>query len=181
MYTEYLKKYLSDERYNHCVRTKEMAQKLCDKYNIDNIAVTAAYLHDIAKELSLDEMVKLLTKEDIKDACGMMNKNILHGLAGARLCEKLGIKDERIISCIKYHTFGKKNMSDIEKVVYISDAIELGRNYEGVEEIRDRVFKSLNEGIIYEIEHKVKYLLSDRKQIHPYTIEFYNKLLEENK
>lgn len=74
-----------------------------------------------------------------------------------------------------------KNMSDIEKVVYISDAIELGRNYEGVEEIRDRVFKSLNEGIIYEIEHKVKYLLSDRKQIHPYTIEFYNTLLEENK
>lgn len=52
---------------------------------------------------------------------------------------------------------------------------------EGVEEIRDRVFKSLNEGIIYEIEHKVKYLFSNRKPIHPYTIEFYNTLLEENK
>ena len=67
----------------------------------------------------------------------------------------------------------------IEKVVYISDAIELGRVYENVENIREEVFNNLNKGILYELNHKIKYLIESDKVIHKNSIEFRNSLLQE--
>ncbi|WP_197407527.1 bis(5'-nucleosyl)-tetraphosphatase (symmetrical) YqeK [Caviibacter abscessus] len=179
-YIKVLENYLDENRKQHCIRTMEMAKKLCDIYNIDDRAVTAALLHDIAKNLSLEKIKELVGDTDISDIDGMYNKNILHGYAGAIICkEKLNIDDELILSAVKYHTTGKKNMNDIEKVVYISDAIELGRKYEYVDKIRERVFKNLNSGILYEINHKLKYLIDRNIPIHKNTVEFRNTLIQE--
>ena len=70
-------------------------------------------------------------------------------------------------------------MTDIEKVVYISDAIEEGRTYEGVEEIRKEVYKSLDKGIRFELKHKFNYLLENNGKIHPFSLDFWNSLVEE--
>lgn len=181
-YIDILNTYLDENRKQHCIRTMEMAVKLCDKYGIDERATVAALLHDIAKNLSLDEMLSLVSDKYEKDIDGMYNKNILHGYAGAIICkEKLHIDDEQILSAIRYHTSGKKNMNDIEKVVYISDAIEMGRTYENVEKIREKVFENLNAGILYEIDNKLKYLIEKNIPIHKNTIEFRNTLIQELK
>lgn len=46
-----LKKYLfnnlSEKRYNHCIRTANMAEKLCETHNISKKAVTAALLQGL--------------------------------------------------------------------------------------------------------------------------------------
>lgn len=180
-YEQYLKEHLSNKRFEHCLRTAKMAEYLCELYNIDKIAIKASLLHDIAKELSVDEMLDLITENDKKEVgASFYNSNILHGYAGANLVKKLfDIKDERIITAIKYHTTGKKNMTDIEKVVYISDAIEEGRTYEGVEKIREEVYKSLNKGIRFELKHKLNYLLENNGKIHPFSLDFWNSLVEE--
>lgn len=181
MYEKYLQETLSKKRYEHCIRTMQMAEKLCNIHNVDKCAIIAALLHDIAKELTLDEMISLLDKSDLDEACGLINTNILHGFAGAKLVQKVfNINDNRILSAIKYHTIGKKNMTDIEKVVYISDAIEVGKIYEGVDIIREKTFKSLDKGILCEINYKIKYLIDTNKFIHPNTIELRNEILEEN-
>lgn len=175
-----MKEILSEKRYNHCVRTKQMAEKLCERYNIDRKAVIASYYHDICKEISLDEMIELVGNEYIKDIDGMYNKSILHGYAGAKYLEKkMNILDDEILNAVRYHTTGKKNMNDIEKVVYISDAIELGRNYPEVEKIREKVFENLNEGILMEIDYKIKMLIDKKVMIHKNTIEFRNELIKE--
>lgn len=180
MYREYLKNNLSTKRYEHCLRTEKMAKKLCELHNIDSCAILASLLHDIAKELSLDEMVELLDKNELAEAKGMISKSILHGFAGAKLAKKVfNIEDERILNAIKYHTIGKNNMTDIEKVVYISDAIEEGRNYEKVNEIREKVFESLDKGILFELDYKIKYLVDKGVKIHPNSIEFRNSLMED--
>ncbi|WP_197035156.1 bis(5'-nucleosyl)-tetraphosphatase (symmetrical) YqeK [Oceanivirga salmonicida] len=177
-----LKKILSNERYEHSVRTEQMAKILCEKYNIDTKAVLAAYYHDIAKELSLEEMISLVGDKFKDDIDGIYQKNILHGFAGAEYLKKyLNITDEEILSAVRYHTVGKKNMSDIEKIVYISDGIEYGRNYEGVEKIREEVFKDLNKGILMELNYKLKMLVDRNVVIHKNTVEFRNQLLKEVK
>ena len=183
MYDEYiekLKKYLSENRFEHSIRTMQMAKKICDRYMIDESAVLAALLHDIAKELTLDEMIKIVGDDYKEDIDNMYTKNILHGYVGSIICKDiLKIENEKVLSAIRYHTTGKKYMNDIEKVVYISDAIELGRVYENVENIREEVFNNLNRSILYELNHKIKYLIESDKVIHKNSIEFRNSLLQE--
>ncbi len=41
-----------------------------------------------------------------------------------------------IIDAVRYHTTGRYGMSLLEKIIYIADAIEPGRTYPGVDEIR---------------------------------------------
>lgn len=173
-------KMLSEKRYNHCVRTKKMAEMLCDRYGIDKRAIIAAYYHDICKELELDKMIELVGDEYKKDIDSMYTKSILHGYAGAKYLEKnLQIKDKVILNAVRYHTTGKKNMTDVEKVVYIADAIELGREYDMVDKIREKVFENLNEGILLEIDYKIKMLIVKKQKIHKNTIDFRNELIEE--
>ena len=183
MYDEYiekLKKYLSENRFEHSIRTMQMAKKICDRYMIDESAVLAALLHDIAKELTLDEMIKIVGDDYKEDIDNMYTKNILHGYVGSIICKDiLKIENEKVLSAIRYHTTGKKYMNDIEKVVYISDAIELGRVYENVENIREEVFNNLNRGILYELNHKIKYLIESDKVLHKNSSEFRNSLLQE--
>ena len=69
-------------------------------------------------------------------------------------------------------------MTLVEKIVYIADAIEYGRNYPSVVEIREETFKNLNRGILMEIEHKEKYLESIGKKSHPNTEELKKELLK---
>ena len=183
MYDEYIEKlreYISKKRLEHSIRTMQMAKKLCDKYMIDESAVLAALLHDIAKELPLDKMVEIVGDNYKEDIDNMYTKNILHGYVGAIICKDiLKIENEKVLSAIRYHTTGKKNMNDIEKVVYISDAIEMGRVYENVDDIRKEVFNELNKGILFELNNKINYLIDKNMIIHKNSIEFRNSLLQE--
>lgn len=175
-----MKKLLSQERFEHCIRTKNMAQKLCERYKIDKKAIIAAFYHDIAKEFSLEEMKKLVGNKYKEDIAGMYTKNILHGYAGAEYLKinKI-VMDEEILNAVRYHTTGKSGMNDIAKVVYISDAIEIGRCYKNIEKIREEVFKNLNKGILMEIDYKLEMLKLNNIEIHKNTIEFRDFLLKE--
>ncbi|MGB4956311.1 MAG: bis(5'-nucleosyl)-tetraphosphatase (symmetrical) YqeK, partial [Leptotrichiaceae bacterium] len=106
---------------------------------------------------------------------------LLHGFAGAEYVkEKLKITDEEILDAIRYHTIGKKNMGLVSKIVYIADAIEDKRNWPGVEHARELAAEDLDEAIIYEIDMKMKYLITRRALIHPNTLELRNDLIHKD-
>lgn len=69
-------------------------------------------------------------------------------------------------------------MNDIEKVVYLSDAIELGRDYENVDKIRKTAMISIDSAIIMEIEYKLKNLESRNIEVHKNTLDFLESLLK---
>ena len=53
---------------------------------------------------------------------------LLHAKAGNCLAQKkYGITDEEILLAISYHTTGRPRMSLLEKIIYIADYIEPGR------------------------------------------------------
>ena len=69
-------------------------------------------------------------------------------------------------------------MSQIEKIVYLADAIEEGRDYEGVQEIRELAYKNLDKAILMEANHKIKYLIDIGVVLHPNTVEMRNWILK---
>ena len=57
---------------------------------------------------------------------------------GAAFAQSLfGIDDREILDAVSYHTTGRSGMTTLEKIVFLADAIEPGRDYPGVEAIRD--------------------------------------------
>ena len=179
---EIVKSKMSLKRFTHTLGVVEMSEKLAKIYNanIEKCKV-AALLHDICKEMDM-EYIKNICKNNFTNELSeedLENNEILHGFAGAYYVKnELGVDDRDILSAIKYHTVGAKNMSIVAKIVYIADAIEYGRNYPSVVKIREETFKNLDIGILMEIEHKEKYLESIGKKSHPNTNEFKKELLK---
>ena len=179
---EIVKSKMSLKRFTHTLGVVEMSEKLAKIYNVDTEKCkVAALLHDICKEMDMEYIKNIcennfmseLSEEDLE------NNEILHGFAGAYYVKnELGIDDEEILSAIKYHTVGAKNMSIVAKIVYIADAIEYGRNYPSVTKIREETFKSLDRGILMEIKHKEKYLESIGKKSHSNTDKLKKELLK---
>ncbi|WP_294728074.1 bis(5'-nucleosyl)-tetraphosphatase (symmetrical) YqeK [Fusobacterium nucleatum] len=180
---EIVKSKMSLKRFTHTLGVVEMSEKLAKIYNanIEKCKV-AALLHDICKEMNMEyiknicknNFINELSEEDLE------NNEILHGFAGAYYVKnELGINDKEILNAIKYHTVGAKDMTLLKKIVYIADAIEYGRNYPSVVEIREETFKNLDKGILMEIEHKEEYLESIGKKSHPNTDELKKEILKE--
>ena len=180
---EIVKSKMSLKRFTHTLGVVEMSEKLAKIHNADiEKCKVAALLHDICKEMDM-EYIKNICKNNFMNELSeedLENNEILHGFAGAYYVKnELGIDDKEILSAIKYHTVGAKNMTLVEKIVYIADAIEYGRNYPSVAEIREETFKNLDKGILMEIEHKERYLKSVGKKSHSNTDEFKKQILKE--
>ena len=126
-----LKDELSKSRYEHTLGVEFTSAAMAMKFGADiEKAQLAGLLHDCAKciddEEKLDECKKYGV--DISDV-ERRNPFLIHSKLGAVYAkEKYGVDDEEILSAITYHTTGRPDMSFIEKIVFIADYIEPGRN-----------------------------------------------------
>lgn len=79
-------------------------------------------------------MFSLCEKYAIKlDEVTKKQVGLIHAFLGAEIAKDLfGIDDDEIYDAIFYHTVGKPDMSLLTKIIYIADAIEPLRNYDGV-------------------------------------------------
>ena len=69
-------------------------------------------------------------------------------------------------------------MTIVDKIVYIADAIEDGRDYPHVDELRQIAEYNLDEAIYKEINYKLKHLIDKNSPIHPNTINLRNSLIK---
>lgn len=179
---EIVKNKLPEKRYIHTLGVERVCVELAKKYGCDvEKARIAALLHDYLKKDKVDYLKEIC--KDMPEVKGYDDlPEILHGLAGAVIIKKeFNIDDEDILNSIKYHTIGRKNMSLLEKIVYIGDAIEEGRDYPNVDKIREKTFENIDEGIIFEIERKLEYLKEKGGIIHKNTMETLEDLLSKRK
>lgn len=178
-----VKKFLDEKRYEHVKRVTKCAVEMAKIYGVPVEKVEAsAWLHDVAKFFNLSVMIDL-TKGKYPEVADKMSQStaVLHGFAGAEFVrqnyELFGIDDEEILDGIKYHTIGCENMNTLAKIVYLADAIEEKRSWEGVEKARELAKTDLDETIKFEIEEKLKYLLAKDSIIHPNVIKFRNSII----
>ena len=178
-----VRNFLDEKRYEHVKRVAKCAVELAKIYGVPVEKVeTSAWLHDVAKFFNLSVMVDL-TKGKYPEVADKMSQStaVLHGFAGAEFVRQnydlFGVDDEEILDGIKYHTIGCENMSTLAKIIYLADAIEEKRSWEGVEKARELAKTDLDEAIKFEIEEKLKYLLAKDSIIHPNVIKFRNSII----
>lgn len=176
---EYAEKNLSKERYEHSFRVAKTAEYMCGLYGLDkNLGLIAGMAHDICKEIPDDEMISL-AKKDGKPIGELEEKkpSLLHGRAAAvKIQSEFGIHNPDVIESIANHTFGKKNCSDLAKIVFAADKIEPGRP-QSTDEYRKNLFsKSLNGLVIAVLEENLEYLKKKGKKIAPASFEWLEQL-----
>lgn len=177
-----LKKILKPDRYSHTLYTAKEAVKLASIYNVnEEKAYLSALLHDCAKNLSNEELYKIVEEENmVLDDIMKKSPALVHGLAGSILAQKkYGIKDEEIINAIRYHTTGKENMNMLEKIIFLSDATEESRRYEGVEEIRKISYIDINKAIVLSLDRVINFVILRGNLLHLDTVKARNYLINE--
>ncbi len=181
-YKELLKKRLTAKRYTHTVSVAQTAAKLAKMYESDaDQAYMAGLMHDYARDLSPTELLTIAQENDlISDHAEVINPDLLHGVAGAFLLKKEGlITDEAILQAIRYHTTGHPKMSKLDKIIYIADYIEPGRDFPGVDKLRTMSYQNLDYGVLAGLDHTIMFLLQSGAFIHPLSIAARNHMLEE--
>ena len=178
-----VRNFLDEKRYEHVKRVAKCAVELAKIYGVSVEKVEAsAWLHDVAKFFNLSVMIDL-TRGKYPEVADKVSQStaVLHGFAGAEFVRQnydlFGVDDEEILDGIKYHTIGCENMSTLAKIIYLADAIEEKRSWEGVEKARELAKTDLDEAIKFEIEEKLKYLLAKDSIIHPNVIKFRNSII----
>ncbi|MDK2802606.1 MAG: bis(5'-nucleosyl)-tetraphosphatase (symmetrical) YqeK [Oscillospiraceae bacterium] len=172
-----LKKFVNHNRYLHSINVSCMAEELglINKLNIIHCKI-AGLLHDIMKDMPIEFLLNVIKTEDAinfnlykKEIC------ILHGLAGAIYVKNtFNINNNDIYNSIKYHTVGRVDMSDIEKVIFVSDSISYDRDYKDVERLRKLAFEDIDIAVREVCISKIFLLVKSKKRIHFNTLELYH-------
>lgn len=177
---EDVKDTLKGSRYEHTLGVIETAKELARLNNEDqNKAELAALIHDVAKYMPIDEQIKILEENGYNlDEITLKSPQVLHGFTGAIIGKvKFGIEDEDVLNAVKYHTLAKGNMTTLEKIVYIADYIEPGRDFPGVQELRYITKENLDNGVLKGLENTILFVIKQGNLIHPLTIEARNFLV----
>ena len=176
-----LKEKLSKKRYEHTLGVAYTSAALAMRYGEDIVkAELAGILHDVAKGEKVSKL-----KEDMKEfddpytdktyVALVADKapQILHAIYAPYLARKnYNIKDEDILSAIRWHTTGKKDMSMLEKIVFVADYIEPNRKQlPGLDEIRKLAFEDITKAIGRIAKSTIEYLSSQDMYIDKFTYE----------
>ena len=173
---------LTPKRLTHSLNVMNTAVEMSKVYgeNEKNAAVTGL-IHDCARDICGEEIFRLCEKFNIAiDDVTRVQPKLLHGHIGAQIARlEYGISDESILKAVFYHTLGHENMSMLEKIVFIADYIEPGRDFPEVDKIRKKAENSLEKALIVGFESTILLLISKKQRIYPLTILARNALLEE--
>lgn len=178
---DWIREHLKRTRYEHTLRVRDEAIALAHRYGADAAkAETAAIWHDMAKNLSQEEMNRLV-REFHLDEKYLDAPNLAHSKLGACLMERdFGVTDRDLLNAVSYHTTGRAGMSLLEKVVFLADAIEPGRSYPSADEIRRMAETDLERACIRMLERTVDYLGQQGARIDKDTLEALADLKEKH-
>lgn len=175
-----LKNDIGEKRFKHSLRVAETAVKLADNYGLDpKKAYLAGLIHDCAK-YNEEAYIKKYNIDFSIYPVSSIKDPVLHSFLGAEVAKKVyNIYDRDVLKAIEYHTTGRPDMSDLEKIIFIADAIEPARDFEGIDKIRKLAFESLNKAMLNLLDSNIIFLIGKKALINPLSFEARNYLIEE--
>lgn len=170
---------LSKGRYEHVLRVVEIAKLLAIKYEVSvEQAEQAALFHDIAKCMDKDNLRDSLVLGDADSLLISFHHELWHASVGAMIAhDEFGMEDEDVLNAIRFHTTGRSDMSQLEKLIYVADMIEPGRSFPGVENLRQQAEISLDTAMEACIYQSVQFLVTKRVPVFPDSIDCYNEYM----
>ncbi|MFC1512525.1 bis(5'-nucleosyl)-tetraphosphatase (symmetrical) YqeK [bacterium] len=177
-----LREITTSYRYKHCIHSASAARALAESHNEDIIDAEAAGLvHDCAKDIDFKDYSEYdIDIKKIPDYDLLLQKapGVIHSFASAQLAKKVfGITDACILHACERHTLGNKNMTALDKIIYIADLIEPMRVYKEVEKLRSEAYSHLDTAFMFAVRIKISHLLVHKKYICRQTIEMWNSLV----
>ena len=166
---------LTDHRYIHSLGVVETAVKMAQTFGVDvEKTEIAALLHDCAKQIPHNTQLEMCKEYGIPlDEVKEKELGLLHAELGAYLAEHdFGITDAEILDAIRYHTLGRKAMTDMEKILYLADIIEPNRKvFDGLSELRKLCFMDLDRALLYGFGLTIAHTNRNGHILHNQTIE----------
>lgn len=193
MLREKIRSYVSEKRYIHSLGVEKMAVYIgnfCIPEKIMKLSA-AALLHDITKELSVNDNLNLLA-ENNDPAIELKNApKLLHSFTAPYIIksEFPDFADEEILSAVRKHTLGSSDMTVFDEIIFISDFIEENRSAESCVKTRNFLIESLRENDVEKsvnslhracimcIDLTVEYLNSGGSRVNETMLEAKNSLV----
>lgn len=168
-----IRKAQNTKRYEHTLGVEYTAAALAMRYGANvNDALLAGLLHDCAKCLSDEKLIKICEKNQLPiTETERKLPFLLHGKAGGYLAEKkYGVQNREVIDAIVNHTTGREGMGLLEKIVFVADYIEPGRKHAAnLEELRRLAFQDIDKAMLRILEGTLTHLKATGYAIDPRT------------
>lgn len=180
IYREKLKTLLNEKRFNHSIGVMNTAIELAKKYGADvDRARLAGLLHDCAKNLSDKKLIELAIKYNIElDEVLRNSPFLLHGPVGGYLLKDyFDINDEEIKHAVMIHSTGDKDMTTLDKIIFLADYIEPSRDFDGVIDLRIAAKDDLDKAVIMALNGTIKYVISNNLLLYKKTVIARNDML----
>ncbi len=184
---------LSPKRYAHCRSTGETASMLSGRFGMDRrVGYIAGLSHDMCRELSFEAQEHLVDRYGacIAFLCGRPSlkalfsdteykRKMLHGPAAAcMLWHEFNVEAPDILEAVALHSIADEMMSDVAKIVFISDKLEPLRNrpQDADEKLHTLDLESL---FVYTVACVVHWFSSSGESLSPFTADLYSRMLKQ--
>ena len=174
----WLRTKLSHHRFIHTLNVANEALRLAQNYGLNgDEAYIAGLLHDCCKEIPYDEMLNILKKSDIiNDQAFLDSPKVWHGYAAAEFIrDEFSVHNIEILNAVRYHTTGRGEMSPIEEVIYLADLVSAERSYPGVEALRAKCYRSIEEAMMEALDFMLGEVAKKRLPLLDTTAAAYNR------
>lgn len=158
---ESVKAQMPERRWLHVQGVMATSIILAERFGADPVrAELAAILHDVAKYWPTERMQRIIVDEQLPQELLAYDKELWHAPVGAFIAERdYGITDAEVLEAIRYHTSGREEMSLLEKIVCLADYMEPGRDFPGVNRIREEAEHSVEKALLAGFDSTISFLL----------------------
>ncbi|SFJ10260.1 bis(5'-nucleosyl)-tetraphosphatase (symmetrical) YqeK [Thermoflavimicrobium dichotomicum] len=168
-------------RWEHTLRVRDTAMALAEGESVDLQKVElAAILHDYCKFWPAEKLMAQIKENNLPEELLLYNKELWHGPVGAEIARKeWAIEDEDILNAIRYHTTGRPGMSPLEKIIFLADYIEPGRQFPGIDKVRQMAKTNMDQALLQSLDNTITFLIEKRQKVYPLTLITRNYYLEQ--
>ncbi len=180
IYTEtMIRSLMSKKRYIHSVSVAKTAREFALNNHLDpDKAYIAGLLHDIAKEMPLEEMKELMNKYFANHMDASIP--VWHQWLSAYLAKHVYLVDDKeILQAITNHTTGSTEMSLLDMCIYCADKYEPTRDFDASKE-RAICNQDIKEGFRYALKDFHDFSIKKGRKIDKIFFEIYKKYVEED-
>ena len=186
---------MSERRFVHTAEVEKMAVRLGELYAPEKLDMlrAAALLHDVTKEKSTDEQIEILKAHRVTvTELDTLSPKTLHAKTAA-----LVIADEfpefanaEVVSCVRWHTTGRADMTVCEALIYLADYIDMSRSFDDCVTLRNYFWdkepqnmlpsdreRHLWETVLLSFDMTVKALVEEGSPISPETVDARNSII----
>lgn len=171
---EFTRARISPKRYAHTLGVADTAERLATIHGLDpQRARLAALLHDAARELKSEDLLKLAEERRLPiDEPERQSPKLLHGPIAAEMAKReLGIGDGEVLEAVRVHTTGEPGMGPLALALFVADKIEPGRDYPSVGRLRELAELDIEKAAAGVLRRVVDYNKERGTPTHPASLE----------